>query len=148
MSSVERGHAPKFKIEYGGLFEDLPRSKDGTAIIADPRNDENLVLAGLHAAFLLFHNKAVDLMGEHDHRASPGEVFRQARQLTTWHYQWMILHEFLPLFVGQALVNDILSQRTEILPAGGGVHARRVPGRSVPLWSHSGAPLVPGESGG
>jgi Animal haem peroxidase len=107
---MERGHAPKFKIEYGGLFEDLPRSKDGTAIIADPRNDENLIIAGLHAAFLLFHNKAVDLIEESDHRASPDEVFRQARQLTTWHYQWMILHEFLPLFVGQKLVNHILSQ--------------------------------------
>jgi hypothetical protein len=32
----------------------------------------------------------------------------QARRLTTWHYQWMILHEFLPLFIGPALVNDIL----------------------------------------
>src|SRR5262249_7415179 len=29
-------------------------------------------------------------------------------RLTTWHYQWMILHEFLPLFVGQPLVNAIL----------------------------------------
>jgi Animal haem peroxidase len=107
---MERGHAPKFKIECGGLFEDLPRRKDGTAIIADPRNDENLMIAGLHAAFLLFHNKAVDLIEESDQRASPDEVFRQARQLTTWHYQWMILHEFPPLFVGQELVNRILAQ--------------------------------------
>src|SRR5262245_19299221 len=42
---MERDHAPKFKIECGGLFEDLPRRKDGTAIIADPRNDENLMIA-------------------------------------------------------------------------------------------------------
>ena len=27
-------------------------------------------------------------------------------RLTTWHYQWLILHEFLPLFVGQPMVND------------------------------------------
>ena len=33
---------------------------DGVAIIADPRNDENLMIAGLHAAFLLFHNRVVD----------------------------------------------------------------------------------------
>ena len=106
--SVELGHATRFRVESGGHFEDLPRTADGIAIIADPRNDEHLVLAGLHAAFLLFHNHAVDLMVEHSHRASPGEVFHHARQLTTWHYQWMILHEFLPLFIGQALVNDIL----------------------------------------
>ena len=106
---VKPGHAPKFKVEFGGLFEDLPRSTDGSALIADPRNDENLMIAGLHAAFLLFHNKAVDLIEEHNHRAPPGEVFRQARQLTTWHYQWMILHEFLPLFISEALVNEILA---------------------------------------
>ena len=38
----------------------------------------------------------------------PTEMFREARRLTTWHYQWMILHEFLPLFIGQSLVNNIL----------------------------------------
>lgn len=31
-----------------------------------------------------------------------------ARQLTTWHYQWLIVHEFLPLFVGRAVVDGIL----------------------------------------
>ena len=43
------------------MFEDLPRrTSDNTAIIADPRNDENLMIAGLHCAFILFHNNAVD----------------------------------------------------------------------------------------
>jgi len=107
---LRRGHAPKFKIGFGGLFEDLPRTSDNTAIIADPRNDENLMIAGLHAAFLLFHNKAVDYVEEHDHRAAPDEVFREARRLTRWHYQWLIVHEFLPLFIGQSLVDDILSR--------------------------------------
>jgi hypothetical protein len=50
----------KFRIESGGLFEDLPRNRDLTAIIADPRNDENLMISGLHAAFLLAHNRTVD----------------------------------------------------------------------------------------
>jgi hypothetical protein len=114
----------KFKVESGGLFEDLPR-QGSTAIIADPRNDENLMIAGLHAAFLLFHNKVVDLLikspgnlatnnrvtlvaRESRSDASSQDLFRRARQLTTWHYQWMIVHEFLPLFVGQAMVDDIL----------------------------------------
>jgi hypothetical protein len=88
-------------------FEDLPREGNGTAIIADPRNDENLMIAGLQAACLLFHNKAVDLVAR-DRRESPDDVFRRARRLTTWHYQWIILHEILPLFVGQALVDDIV----------------------------------------
>ena len=50
----------KLKVESGGLFEDLPRRTDGTAIVGDPRNDENLIVAGLHCAFLRFHNHAVD----------------------------------------------------------------------------------------
>jgi Animal haem peroxidase len=108
--TFERGHAPKFKIGFGGLFEDLPRTANRSAIIADPRNDENLMLAGLHAAFLLFHNQAVDYVEERDHRAAPDEVFSAARRLTRWHYQWMILHEFLPLFIGQSCVDDILSR--------------------------------------
>jgi Animal haem peroxidase len=114
----------KFKVESGGAFEDLPR-QGNTAIIPDPRNDENLVIAGLHAAFLLFHNNVVDLLtkspghltddngvtqvaGRSRPVPSSQELFGKARRLLTWHYQWMVVHEFLPLFVGQALVDDIL----------------------------------------
>jgi Animal haem peroxidase len=104
------GQAANFKIESGGLFEDLPRTGDGTAIIADPRNDENLMIAGLHAAFLLFHNKALDLIAEGEHGKKPEDVFASARRLTTWHYQWIILHEILPLFIGQEMVDDILAR--------------------------------------
>ena len=98
----------KFDVGHGGRFEDLPRDPGTwTAIIADPRNDENLMLGGLHAAFLLFHNAVVDRL-QGNGRKSSKDIFDQARQLTTWHYQWMILHEFLPLFIGQPLVEDIL----------------------------------------
>jgi Animal haem peroxidase len=114
---VGKGRYPsKFKIESGGSFEDLPR-RGNTAIIADPRNDENMIIAGLHAAFLLFHNKVVDriaksfqvqVVAARSPRQEPDELYRRARRLTTWHYQWMILHEFLPLFIGQSMVDDIL----------------------------------------
>lgn len=100
----------KFLVSSGGLFEDLPRAENMTAIIADPRNDENLMIAGLHAAFLLFHNRAVDLV-----RAQGGSdaatVFHEARRLLTWHYQWIVLHEILPSFVGPAMVDEVLRER-------------------------------------
>jgi hypothetical protein len=99
----------KFKLDSGGLFEDLPRDGNNRAIIADPRNDENMIISGLQAAFLLFHNGAVDRIRSQDGSIANDRAFRQARQLTTWHYQWMIVHEFLPLFVGQETVNDILA---------------------------------------
>ena len=56
-----------------------------TAIIADPRNDENLMIAGLHAAFL-FHNKAVDLVTNNAVKLSSTESrpgSRRARRNTS-----------------------------------------------------------------
>src|SRR5262249_21522246 len=85
----------KLQIGFGGLFEDLPRLQDGTnrAIIPDPRNDENLIIAGLQCAFILFHNHAVDWARDHGYDGA--STFAKARQLTTWHYHWVVLHEFL-----------------------------------------------------
>ena len=103
-----QGSRIKLKVGSIGPFEDLPRNNAGTAIIGDPRNDENLMLAGLHAAFLLFHNAAVDYVKARNRRADDDEVFSEARRLTRWHYQWMIVHEFLPLFIGQERTTRIL----------------------------------------
>jgi hypothetical protein len=94
----------KFRVESGGLFEDLPRNSDRTAIIGDPRNDENLMISGLHAAFLLAHNRTVDLLRANN---EPGDVWFFARRTIIHHWQWIVVHEFLPQIVGQALVDDI-----------------------------------------
>jgi heme peroxidase len=96
----------KLRIESGGLFEDVPRGSDNRAIIADPRNDENLIISGFHSAFIRFHNRVVDRV-----RASgtfPSSVFGTARRLVTRHYQWIVVHEFLPQILGPALLDDIL----------------------------------------
>ena len=98
----------KLKVESGGVFEDLPRRGDGAAIIGDPRNDEHLIIAGLHCAFLLFHNHAVDYVREQGHLTEAMDVFAHARRLTIWHYHWLIVHEFLPQIVGQSIVDDVL----------------------------------------
>jgi hypothetical protein len=97
----------KLRIESGGLFEDLPRNSNGTAIIADPRNDENVIIAGLQCAFILAHNRIVDQLRSQG--VPTNQQFAQARQLLTWHYHWIILKEILPQFIGQARVNSILS---------------------------------------
>ena len=77
---------------------DLPRRPDGSAIIAEDRNDENLILAQLTVLFLKFHNQIVDLLD----RPTPlmdsvggDTVFAQARRLVTWHYQYLVLKELL-----------------------------------------------------
>jgi len=98
----------KLRIDFGGQFEDLPRVDGGTstAIIPDPRNDENLIIGGLQCAFILFHNNAVDWARDRGYKG--GSTFEQARRLTTWHYHWLVVHEFLPQIVGQSMVDDVL----------------------------------------
>jgi hypothetical protein len=98
----------KFRVEINGAHEDLPREASGAAIISDPRNDENVVIAGLQVAFLQFHNHIVDRIRQQNPSLDSDDVFDTARQQLTWHYQWMILHEFLPQIVGPSVVNDIL----------------------------------------
>src|SRR5215211_3692304 len=102
----------KLLISSGGVFEDLPRLGDGTAMIADPRNDEHLIIAGLHCAFILFHNRAVD-HARANGSTTVAEAFAEARRLTTWHYHWIVLHEFLPQIVGQEMVDEVLQTGRE-----------------------------------
>ncbi len=100
----------KFLIESSGQYEDLPRDPiNHVAIIGDPRNDENMMIAGLHAAFLLFHNHAVDLIRSQNPSITDIQAYFQAHRLTVWHYQWMILHEFLPHIVPQSVIDDVLT---------------------------------------
>jgi hypothetical protein len=97
----------KLKVESGGQFEDLPRRADHSAVIGDVRNDSNLVVSGLHAAFLKFHNNAVDTVQVAG--ADPMHTFLAARRETTWHYQWLVVNRVLPTFVGQPLVDRLLA---------------------------------------
>ena len=113
------GDPAKLLIGSGGIFEDLPRLPDGTAIVADPRNDEHTMLAGIHCAVILFHNRLVDEARKAG-AAIWQDAFRQARRLTTWHYQWLLVNEFLPLFVGRATVDDVLANGRRFYTVGSG----------------------------
>jgi hypothetical protein len=87
----------------------LPRESNGKAIIGDPRNDENLIVCQIHVAFLKFHNAMVDHVRE---GGATRSVFEEARTLCRWHYQWMVVHDFLPSVVGQDTLNQILEERS------------------------------------
>lgn len=88
---------------------DLPRNSQNTAIIGDPRNDENLIVSQLHMSMLKFHNAVVDYAKAELGLSDPGEVFAEAQRLVRWHYQWIIVHEFLEKTVGKSMVDDILT---------------------------------------
>lgn len=94
----------------GSTKSDLPRNSQGTPLIADPRNDENLVLSQLQVAFLRFHNAVVQRVKADTGSTNVHEIFNEAQRLVRWHYQWIILHEFLPKTIGPALLNDILTK--------------------------------------
>jgi hypothetical protein len=146
----DEGDRVKFKIEKTseGGFEDLPRTAAGAAIIPDPRNDEHVIIGGMQAAFLCFHNKVVDMLrasgddqrlsfedaegAEDAATAADAEafddfresvrqraLFNAARRLVTWHYQWIIVNEFLPNIVGAALVEEVLRGRRYFQPESG-----------------------------
>jgi Animal haem peroxidase len=82
--------------------EDMARNGGGKAIIPEARNDENLIILQLHKAVAKFHNKIVDYARSQGMRSE--WVFETARRLTRWHYQWAVVHDFLPRFVGDQLV--------------------------------------------
>lgn len=80
--------------------DDLPRNRQGRALIGDPRNDVHMIIGQLHVAFLKFHNAIVDLLRKQG--VPEAAVFNEARRLVRWHYQWITVNEFLPLTVGEA----------------------------------------------
>jgi Animal haem peroxidase len=96
-----------FENEKATNVRDLPRYIDPNdpkaarrALIGDKRNDENVIVSQLHAAMLQFHNKLVD--------QDPKASFRDIQQSVRWHYQWIVLNDFLIKICGERAVHDIL----------------------------------------
>jgi hypothetical protein len=106
----------RLRIENGGLFEDLPRTRNNVAIVGDPRNDENLIISGFQAAMIRFHNNVVDLLAARNRHDEPDEIYRRARRIVTWHYQWIVVNEFLPLLIGRERVDRLLASRAGVFP--------------------------------
>lgn len=103
------------------LPNDLPRRPNKEALLPDDRNDENTIVAQTHVAFLKFHNKVMDTVAqgeveddddgsatftqaEEDRRRTP---FHRAKRLVRWHYQWLVLNDFLPRLVDPNVLDDI-----------------------------------------
>jgi len=101
--------APRVKLKLGETAgnvskNDLPR-QGLDAVIGDPRNDENLVVAQTHVAFLKFHNAIVDRLATAG--VPPERQYAEARRLATWHYQWIVMHDFLPRIADPETVSDV-----------------------------------------
>lgn len=102
----DQDHRGRLLLDPSG--GDLPRNSQGRALIGDPRNDENVLVSQLHTLFLRFHNRVLD---DHTDPAAGSDArFQEAQRLVRWHYQWLVLHEFLPRLVGRATVEDAVDR--------------------------------------
>ncbi len=93
----------------GVIKLDVPRNTQNTALIGDPRNDENLIVSGLQILLLRFHNVMVDALRIKFPTKSPSQIFTEAQEMVRWHYQWIVLNEFLPLLCGEEVMKDVLT---------------------------------------
>jgi hypothetical protein len=90
---------------------DLPRAGSGRtaaakrkAVIPDPRNDENLIVAQTHVAMIRFHNRIADKVPA---SVPAAQRFGHARKRVTLHYQWLIRHDYLPRICRPATLDDV-----------------------------------------
>lgn len=96
---------------------DADPAEEHRAIIGDPRNDENVIVSQLQGIFHRFHNKvASDLLAD---GVQPGKVFPLAQQLVRFHYQWVLVNDFLPRIVSDGPLHAVLPH----LQAGTNPHA-------------------------
>ena len=87
--------------------EDLPRNHQGRAVVTDPRNDIHVILTQFHLAFIRFHNAVVDHLRAQAWPA--GDLFTEAQRLTRWHYQWVVVEDYVRRLVGPEVLDDILA---------------------------------------
>jgi hypothetical protein len=110
-----------------------PLGGGATAILGDPRDDENLVISQLHAAIVSFHNRTVDVLvsrrfSRHrykycgsnvcsiyrlaDSLPAPvkSEIFQTARDHVLHYYHRVIAEDLLPWLIGYERTADLLAR--------------------------------------
>jgi len=117
--------------EHDGLL-DLPRVNDRqaaeapdrvprrAALIGDPRNDENILVAQMHLTFILFHNKVLEEVtegghSEHLQSKAAADRFSEAQRIVRWHYQYLVLTDFLRRTVGEEVHQQVVGSRASSL---------------------------------
>jgi hypothetical protein len=78
--------------------KDLARNQatPARALIGDPRNDENSIVSQLQGLFLRFHNRIA--------RENPGLEFAEVQRRVRFHYQYMVVNDFLPRIVNSQVL--------------------------------------------
>lgn len=87
---------------------DLPRNPEGVALAGDPRQDVHLLISQLQVAMIRAHNRLVDRLRADG--VTEADLFEEARRSLTWHYQWVVLRDFLPVTIGAERTARLLEQ--------------------------------------
>jgi Animal haem peroxidase len=96
------GNAMTGAPEVNANAHDLQRNAQtpARALIGDPRNDENKIVSQLQGLWHRFHNKiAAD---------NPSLTFPEVQQQARFHYQWVLLHDFLPTVIAKDVLEEVL----------------------------------------
>jgi hypothetical protein len=114
VTSLNGTAKPELRPAGKGDDNDVPREgrsgdieHDRAALIGDPRNDENTVIAQLQVAFLHAHNALID----------KGCTFEQARTHLRQHYQHIVIADFLPRICDPAIVGEIVQNGNRVYDA-------------------------------
>jgi hypothetical protein len=75
------------------------KNTDRRALIGDPRNDENSIVSQLQGLFHRFHNRVVD--------ENPNASFPAIQRQVRFHYQYMVLNDFLPRIVHSKVIKEL-----------------------------------------
>ena len=100
-----------------GTRHDLFRIGD-VPVLGDKRNDENKIVSQIHGAMIRFHNKvaADDALiarfgGDASGAAgSQDSRFRAAAMIVRWHYQWVVVFDYLDRICEPGTVAELLNQ--------------------------------------
>lgn len=95
------------KLLLGTDGHDLARNQQGIALIGDPRNDVHAFMTGLQVAFIRAHNRLVDRLRADG--VAESDLFGDARLALSWHFQWVIVHDFLPNLAGSEITASVLN---------------------------------------
>jgi hypothetical protein len=85
------GREGMFLLDTAGGRYDLPRNSQGSALAGAPGNDTNVILTQLHCLLLRFHNAVLDRYVS----GSGYKRFRAAKRLVRWHFQWIVVNDYL-----------------------------------------------------
>jgi len=80
---------------------DLPRNSanPSRALIGDPRNDENSIVSQFQCLMLRFHNRVI--------QDNPTFDFPAAQRFVRFHYQWVVLNDFLTQIVNANVLDSL-----------------------------------------